>query len=202
MRPDNADTRLILVGGGARSGKSRFAVDLARAIGARRIFIATAEPLDDEMTRRISRHRAERGRDFVTVEEPVDLAGALDNAGGVADADVDVILVDCMTLWVSNLLVRGGAEADLGAAFDGLGAALARRRVPVILVTNEVGFGLVPETPLGRAFRDAIGTLHQRLASRADEIHAAIMGVVMRLHPPPVVVVRPPADEIETETPT
>jgi adenosylcobinamide kinase/adenosylcobinamide-phosphate guanylyltransferase len=179
--------KLILVGGGARSGKSRFAQALAERLGARRTFIATAEALDDEMAARIARHRGERGLSFETVEAPVRLAEALDVCWD--DPEPGVVLVDCLTLWVSNLLVRGVAAGDLAADFDRLEAALARRRAHVVLVSNEVGMGLVPETPLGRAFRDAIGALHQRLAAAADEIYLATMGTVLRLRPGPVELV-------------
>jgi adenosylcobinamide kinase/adenosylcobinamide-phosphate guanylyltransferase len=188
--------RLFVVGGGARSGKSRFALDLALSLGEKRVFIATAEPLDQEMTDRISRHKAERGTAFHTIEEPVLLPETLDHvyagAGRQADATpTEVVLVDCLTLWVSNHLVRGTALGEIRAGFDRLETALGRRRGHVILVTNEVGMGLVPETPLGRAFRDAIGELHQRLARRADEIYAAVMGTVLRLSPGPVQMVSP-----------
>lgn len=178
------ERRLILVGGGARSGKSRFALQLARTLGERRIFIATAEPLDDEMSRRIQYHRIERGGAFHTVEEPVALPEALADAG-----QADAIVVDCLTLWVSNLLVKGVGPVDLIERFQGLETTLQAMHTTVILVTNEVGMGLVPETPLGRQFRDAIGNLHQRLAARADELYAAMMGVVLRLQPAPVAVV-------------
>jgi adenosylcobinamide kinase / adenosylcobinamide-phosphate guanylyltransferase len=189
--PDNLGSRrLILVGGGARSGKSRFALKRALELGVRRIFIATAEALDDEMTDRISRHRAERGVAFETIEEPLALPEALD-----ATAAADVILVDCLTLWVSNLLGRGGGSREIAVAFDDLKAALERRRCHVILVSNEVGMGLVPETPIGRVFRDVIGDLHQRLAARADEVCVAVMGTIVRLRPAPVEVVWP-ADPI------
>jgi adenosylcobinamide kinase / adenosylcobinamide-phosphate guanylyltransferase len=179
--------KLILVGGGARSGKSRFALALAETLGSRRTFIATAEGLDDEMAQRIARHRAERGPRFDTLEVPLQLAQALDACW--RDGAPDVVLVDCLTLWLSNLLVRGGAAGDVAAELDRLQSALARRRAHVVLVSNEVGMGLVPETPLGRAFRDAIGELHQRLAATADEIYLAAMGAVLRLRPGPVEMV-------------
>ena len=179
-----SDRKLILVGGGARSGKSRFALGLASELGQRRIFVATAEALDGEMTERIVRHRAERGPGFETIEEPLQLVETLDRCGG--NSVSDVIVVECLTLWVSNLLLRGAGARELDARFDQLDGALARRRSHVVLVTNEVGMGLVPETPLGRTFRDAIGTLHQRLSATADEIYLAALGTVLRLHPPPV----------------
>jgi adenosylcobinamide kinase/adenosylcobinamide-phosphate guanylyltransferase len=173
--------RVILVGGGARSGKSRFALRRAGELGHRWTFVATAEPLDDEMAERIRRHRAERSSAWTTIEEPRALPEALDATG-----PADVVLVDCLTLWVSNLLVRGDSAAIVTAAFDRLEAALLRRRAHVILVTNEVGMGVVPETPLGRRFRDTIGDLHQRLATRADEIYIAALGTILRLRPGPV----------------
>jgi adenosylcobinamide kinase/adenosylcobinamide-phosphate guanylyltransferase len=172
---------VALIGGGARAGKSAFALAHARRLGARRAFLATAEALDDEMASRIARHRQERGAEFVTVEEPRDLAGALDGLRGF-----DVVVVDCLTLWLSNLLVAGRAAADIQAAVDALAVVVGARRCWTVLVTNEVGLGLVPETPLGRAFRDLAGWAHQRLARDADEIYLCALGVVLRLHPAPV----------------
>lgn len=171
----------MLVGGGARSGKSRFALAHARRLGARRAFVATAEALDEEMRERIDLHRAERGDTFVTVEAPRDLPGALASLSGV-----DVAVVDCLTLWLSNLLVAGAPASVIQEQLDGLVAVLSWRRFHTVLVTNEVGMGLVPETPLGRAFRDLTGRAHQRLARVADEIFLATLGVVLRVHPAPV----------------
>jgi len=191
--PDGTARRppLVVIGGGVRAGKSRFALERARQLGGpRRAFVATAEPLDGEMAERIARHQDERrGGGFITLEEPLDLSAAI----GSAYAAADVVVVDCLTLWVSNHLVRGAGAAALGEAFDGLLAALARRPVPVLLVSNEVGLGLVPETPLGRAFRDQVGLLHQRLAAVADELYAGLMGALLRLRPAPVeaVLVQP-----------
>jgi adenosylcobinamide kinase / adenosylcobinamide-phosphate guanylyltransferase len=181
----------VLVGGGARSGKSRWALERALALGRAGggglgvgLFVATAEASDDEMRARIARHRAERSDRLHTVEAPLELPAALDAAG-----DAPVVLVDCLTLWLSNLLVRGASGEEALARVDALCAAVARRRAPVVLVTNEVGFGLVPETPLGRLFRDVAGLAHQRLAAQADELVVAVMGVVLRLRPGPVAVV-------------
>jgi adenosylcobinamide kinase/adenosylcobinamide-phosphate guanylyltransferase len=178
--------RVVLVGGGARSGKSRWALARATDLGRRRLFVATAEPLDDEMRARISRHRAERGDAFVTVEEPVALAETIARV-----RDQDVVLVDCLTLWISNLLVRGLDVDEVDARVSKLVEVLRASSVHVVLVTNEVGMGLVPETPLGRAFRDATGFAHQRLAAVADEIYAAMMGVILRVSPAPVERVTP-----------
>jgi adenosylcobinamide kinase/adenosylcobinamide-phosphate guanylyltransferase len=173
--------RLVLIGGGARSGKSTFALEYARRLGARRCFIATAQPFDAEMRTRIDRHRAERGAAFDTTEEPVDLPGAIGRAA--ADA---VVLVDCLTLWLSNLLCADVPADEILARVDAVVQAAVARTAPTLIVTNEVGLGLVPEHPLGRAFRDVTGLAHQRLAVKADEIYAALMGVVLRLAPAPL----------------
>jgi adenosylcobinamide kinase / adenosylcobinamide-phosphate guanylyltransferase len=178
--------RLVLVGGGARSGKSRFALARALSLGSNALFVATAEASDDEMRARIAQHRDERGAAFETIEEPVHLPELLARVRGP-----DVILIDCLTLWLSNLLVRGATADQVLGRVDALETALARRQVPVVLVTNEVGMGLVPETPLGRVFRDVTGLAHQRLARAADEIHVAVLGIILRLRPGPVALVDP-----------
>jgi len=172
--------RTILVGGGARSGKSRFALGYARRLGARRVFVATAQGLDEEMRARIAQHREERGADFRTVEVPVELPAAL------LALEADVVVVDCLTLWLSNLLVAGHPQGAIDERIEALVAVLARRRFHALVVTNEVGMGVVPESPLGRAFRDLTGRAHQRLAAVADEIYLAALGLVLRVHPGPV----------------
>jgi adenosylcobinamide kinase/adenosylcobinamide-phosphate guanylyltransferase len=181
----------VLVGGGARSGKSRYALARATAFaqGGAATFIATAEASDVEMTARIARHKEERGAHLrmSTLEAPLELPSALDAARGPAP-----ILVDCLTLWMSNLLVRGASLDEALARVEDLRRAVGRRAGPVVLVTNEVGMGLVPETPLGRAFRDLSGIAHQRLARDADEIHHCVLGMVLRLRPGPVVAETPP----------
>jgi adenosylcobinamide kinase/adenosylcobinamide-phosphate guanylyltransferase len=185
--PGGTEARLVvLIGGGARSGKSQFALARARRLGARRVFVATAQALDGEMTERIAAHARTRGADFRTIEEPLALPEAL-----AAIDDADVVVIDCLTLWLSNLLLRGDTEAQVAARVDALGAALARRRFHALLVTNEVGLGIVPEAPLGRLFRDVAGRAHQRLAAIADEIHLAILGTILRLRPEPLAVAPP-----------
>jgi adenosylcobinamide kinase/adenosylcobinamide-phosphate guanylyltransferase len=178
--------QIILVGGGVRSGKSTFALLRARELGERRVLVATAQAHDDEMAARIAAHRRERGDAFVTVEEPYDLAGVL-----AAPPPADVLVVDCLTLWLSNHLCRDDDEARLRATIDALVASLAARRAPVVLVTNEVGMGVVPESALGRRFRDLAGLLHQRIATLADELYVGTMGCVLRLRPGPVEVAWP-----------
>jgi adenosylcobinamide kinase / adenosylcobinamide-phosphate guanylyltransferase len=203
VKPPGVTPPFVLVGGGARSGKSRWALERALSLGSSGLssglfsglFVATAEASDDEMRARIARHREERDARWRTVEAPFELPAALDAAfAGPGDGVdvVDVVVVDCLTLWLSNLLVRGASAEEALGRVDELGAALARRRVPVILVTNEVGMGLVPESPLGRLFRDVAGLAHQRLARQADELVVAVMGVLLRLRPGPVALVDGP----------
>lgn len=177
--------KLIVVGGGVRSGKSAFALELARGLGARRAFIATAQAFDDEMRERIARHVEERGREFETHEVPLDLASAL------ARLESDVVVIDCLTLWLSNLLLAEPVPTTdaLEHAIDALVVAIERRRSHVIVVTNEVGMGVVPESALGRLFRDLAGRAHQRLCARADEIYLGMLGCMLRLRPEPLALV-------------
>ncbi|MEM1105551.1 MAG: bifunctional adenosylcobinamide kinase/adenosylcobinamide-phosphate guanylyltransferase [Pseudomonadota bacterium] len=160
--------------GGARSGKSARALARAEAAGTRRLFIATAEALDAEMADRIARHRAERGAGWTTLEAPLDLAPALQAAGGSAD----VCLIDCLTLWLSNLMHHG---RDVAAETEALCTAVACAPVPILMVSNEVGLGLVPETPLGRAFRDAQGRLNQAAAQVCGRVEFVAAGLPIAL---------------------
>ncbi|MCX7644548.1 MAG: bifunctional adenosylcobinamide kinase/adenosylcobinamide-phosphate guanylyltransferase [Rhodobacteraceae bacterium] len=164
--------RLSLVLGGARSGKSRLAEALAALAPGPRSYIATAEPGDAEMAARIARHRADRaGGGWVTLEAPHDLAGALAAARGV-------VLIDCLTLWLSNRMLAGAdPEAEAGALL----AVLAAHPGPVVAVSNEVGWSIVPENALARAFRDAQGRLNQALAAEAGLVVAAIAGLPLAL---------------------
>ncbi len=170
----------ILIGGGARSGKSTFALTRARRMGARRVFVATAERCDDEMSRRIDVHAKDRGGDFRTVEAPFDIVSAIDGL------EADVVVVDCLTLWLANLLLRGEGEDEMLRRVGALAALLRAKPFHSIVVTNEVGLGIVPETPLGRAFRDLAGRAHQALAKTADEVYFGAMGLMIRLRPAPV----------------
>jgi len=171
----------ILIGGGVRSGKSAFALARARRLGRRRVFLATARALDAEMHDRIARHRAERGDDFTMIEEPLALVTTLGRLH-----DVDVVVVDCLTLWLSNLLWRGDDEAAILAQVDALAGTLRQAPFTSLLVTNEVGMGVHPETTLGRTFRDLAGRAHQRLARDAAEVYFAALGMLLRLRPAPV----------------
>jgi adenosylcobinamide kinase/adenosylcobinamide-phosphate guanylyltransferase len=178
--------RVIVVGGGVRSGKSAFALDRARALGERRGFVATAQALDGEMAARIADHVRTRGADFQTIEEPIALPERL-----AALRELDVVVVDCLTLWLSNLLVHGAPAAHIAARVGDLVRAVERRPHHTIVVTNEVGMGVVPESPLGRAFRDVAGLAHQRLAAVAGELYLAALGVIVRLRPAPITVEPP-----------
>jgi adenosylcobinamide kinase / adenosylcobinamide-phosphate guanylyltransferase len=175
----HAAARLTLVLGGARSGKSRHAEALARETGLKRVYVATAQAFDDEMRERISRHQVDRSGDgWTTVEEPFDLALALAGASGPET----VVLVDCLTLWLSNLMLT---DRDIERGCDALLAALGATKGPVILVSNEVGLGIVPETPLGRRFRDAQGRLNQHVARIADRVIFVAAGLPLILKPSP-----------------
>jgi len=170
-------THLIL--GGARSGKSRLAETLALQSGLEVVVIATGQALDDEMAERIARHQADRPAAFLTVEEPLALADAL--CAHVRSSRC--LVVDCLTLWVSNLLMAEleGDEGGLEREVVKLLAALASVSSPVLLVANEVGLGLVPETPLGRRFRDEAGRLNQRVAACCEAVTFVAAGLPMKL---------------------
>jgi adenosylcobinamide kinase/adenosylcobinamide-phosphate guanylyltransferase len=161
--------RLTLVLGGARSGKSRHAESIVATVPPPWIYVATGEARDDEMATRIAAHRARRGAEWRTIEAPRDIAGVLVDApaGGA-------VLVDCLTLWLSNLML---ADADIDAECDRLDDALARATRPVVLVSNEVGFGIVPDNALARSFRDAQGRLNQRVAAQADRVVLMVAGL-------------------------
>jgi len=164
----------LFVIGGARSGKSRYAQARAEASGLARLFVATAQAFDEEMRDRIARHQADRATGWTTIEAPVDLAGTI-----AREAAPDrVLLIDCLTLWITNLLL---ADHDIGAATDGLIAAMAQAAGPLILVSNEVGWGIVPDNALARRFRDEAGFVNQRVAAQAGEVHLIAAGLPLRL---------------------
>jgi adenosylcobinamide kinase / adenosylcobinamide-phosphate guanylyltransferase len=162
------ETTLVL--GGARSGKSAFAERLVGDSGLARIYLATATADDDEMKTRIAHHRTSRGKGWITVEEPLALVDALTREATHGHA----VLVDCLTLWLSNLML---AEADIDTEIADLEQTLAAVTVPVVLVANEVGYGIVPDYPLGRRFRDLQGLLNQRIAARADRVVLVVAGL-------------------------
>jgi adenosylcobinamide kinase/adenosylcobinamide-phosphate guanylyltransferase len=163
---------IVLIGGGSRSGKSTKALEIARSRGRRLGFIATADAFDDEMHERIGAHQRERGPDFTTIEERAELAAAIERHS----AEFDAIIVDCLTIWLSNLMLDG-AEPRTGEL---IAAALAGP-AQVIFVTNEVGCGIVPDNELGRRFRDEAGRLNQRVAEAASEVYWMIFGCALRV---------------------
>jgi adenosylcobinamide kinase / adenosylcobinamide-phosphate guanylyltransferase len=167
-----SDVTLVL--GGARSGKSRHAEGLVTATGLNRIYVATAQAFDTEMEQRIAKHRADRGGGWMTVDAPLDLAGAI-SAHGVSG---NAVLVDCLTLWLTNLLMD---ERSIEAEYDGLEAAIGAASAPLVLVSNEVGLGIVPDNALARAFRDHAGRLHQRIAQKATNVHFIAAGLPLVL---------------------
>ena len=163
---------VTLVLGGARSGKSRFAEGLLAERSGRRLYLATAEAGDPEMAARIERHRENRGGGWRVVEAPLDIAPA------IAAAGKDALLLDCLTLWLSNLMAAG---RDVEKATEDLCEALTKALAPVVLVSNEVGLGIVPDNALAREFRDRAGRLNQRVAAAADRVYFIAAGLPLIL---------------------
>jgi len=166
--------QIILVTGGARSGKSKYAEQRAQELGGRRLYIATAEAKDDEMAQRITEHKKRRGNDWATIEEPVELSSVLLAQRGRTDC----ALVDCLTIWLSNLLLHRDAEYA-GEQVEQLVENLPRLDFHVVFVTNEIGWGIVPDNALARQFRDLAGRANQRIAESAHEVVLTVAGVPM-----------------------
>jgi len=170
-----------LVVGGCRSGKSRYALELAeRGFGARKVFMATCVPADGEMRCRVERHQAERGPSWTTVESPVRIAEDLLYYSNRADG----IIVDCLTLWVSNLMMEDPDLDAVACRVRMLTDALRQTRCPVVLVSNEVGAGIVPENALARRFRDAAGFVNQQVARCADTVVWMVAGIPVTVKQP------------------
>lgn len=165
-------TRLVL--GGARSGKSAYAQRRCEDLGRSRVYIATAQAGDEEMADRISRHRADRGTGWTTIEEPIDLLKAIRQAARHADA----ILVDCLTLWLSNLMLE---DHPIAVARAELAEAVRQVKVPLVLIANEVGMSIVPDNALARRFRDEAGWLNQEIAAAAQEVVLVTAGLPLCL---------------------
>jgi adenosylcobinamide kinase/adenosylcobinamide-phosphate guanylyltransferase len=170
--------RITLITGGARSGKSAYALKLASdRAGVRQVYVATGEASDDEMAARIARHKAERPADFATVEEPVRLASALQDLGSRAE----VVIIDSLTLWVSNLLQIYPAEEAFRQECLTLVQVLAAAPFDSIVVTDEVGSGIVPENVVARRFRDRLGLTNQSIARAADEVFLLVSGYPLKV---------------------
>jgi len=186
---------LHLVTGGARSGKSRYAQEAAEAVEGPLCFVATAQAFDADMTARIQRHRLDRGPRWRTIEEPVALAACVQALPGSAAS----VTIDCLTLWISNLLcapeaapnaaahladdhaTAAAADEAIGQQIDELAAALAQVTVPTWVVTNEVGLGLVPGDPLSRRYRDLLGRANQRVAAVSGRVTLLVAGLPLRV---------------------
>jgi adenosylcobinamide kinase/adenosylcobinamide-phosphate guanylyltransferase len=170
---------VTLITGGARSGKSNHAIALATADSgaARRFFLATAEGRDDEMRARIAHHRRSRPAEFQTIEEPLDLCAAL----GSLERRADVVVVDCLTLWVSNLMGRGLVDDSILADGDALAMVLRHASFSAMVVTDEVGWGVVPDNAVARRFRDLLGWVNQKIADVADSVILMTAGCPLRL---------------------
>jgi len=173
-----ADFRVALVLGGARSGKSRYGLSLAERFPAPRLFLATGEARDEEMVARITAHQAERGPGWETREEPMELPEAVRDGQGRYGA----ILVDCLTMWLANLMLRDDIAAEeIKAAGQQLLAVIDRSVTPTIFISNEVGLGIVPESPLARKYRDWLGWLHQQVALAADLVVLVVAGLPLTI---------------------
>lgn len=166
--------RIVLILGGARSGKSAFAESLIDQSGLTKCYLATGQVFDDEMARRVGDHKARRGPEWELAEEPLDLCGAL-----ALTASTDrAVLIDCLTLWVTNLMM---AECDQASEANALVSGLALLPGTIVLVSNEVGQGIVPDNAMARAFRDHAGLLHQKVAAVADEVYFMTAGLPQKL---------------------
>jgi adenosylcobinamide kinase / adenosylcobinamide-phosphate guanylyltransferase len=177
--------RSDLVLGGVRSGKSRQALRIAALMPkrSRGAFLATARAFDGDMEARIARHRAERPAGWSTLEEPYEIVAACSSLAG----KVDVVVLDCVTLWVANLMLRGDEEKAVLEAADALAGFVAERRFSLIIVSNEVGAGVHPPTEIGLRFRDALGGVNQRIAAAADRVSYMVAGLPVTIKdvPPP-----------------
>ncbi len=171
-----------LVLGGARSGKSRYALEQARQIGGSVAVVATARALDPDMAERIARHRAERPAGWTTLEDPRDIVAAARRAA----ASHDLLVIECVTVWVANLMERGDDDTAVLAAADDLAKLMRERLASFIIVSNEVGAGVHPPTALGRRFGDLLGFVNQRLAAAADRVTLMVAGIPMTVKDTPL----------------
>ncbi|MFN3478822.1 MAG: bifunctional adenosylcobinamide kinase/adenosylcobinamide-phosphate guanylyltransferase [Thermodesulfovibrionales bacterium] len=187
--------RVIFITGGARSGKSSFALKMATELPGKKVYIATAEPLDEEMRERIKRHKEERGEEWLTIEEPLKIAGLLRELKG----RYDVLLLDCLTLWLSNMMLAKEVQGSMFNVQDRKGiseeieefittlkdfiapSVLNAQSSALVVVSNEVGMGIVPEKEVARRFRDLAGLLNQKVAEIADEVYLVISGIPLKI---------------------
>ncbi|OGF44642.1 MAG: bifunctional adenosylcobinamide kinase/adenosylcobinamide-phosphate guanylyltransferase [Candidatus Firestonebacteria bacterium RIFOXYC2_FULL_39_67] len=168
---------LTFITGGARSGKSSFAEELAVKSAKDRVYIATMQGLDEEMKKRIKRHKKQRGEGWCTVEEPLDLLKSVKSG----DKKNRVILIDCLTLWVSNRMMKGEKEKEILTSAEEIAKYCAGAKAEVIAVSNEVGMGLVPDNKLGRDFRDIQGRVNRIFAERAAKVFFLVSGIPLEV---------------------
>jgi adenosylcobinamide kinase/adenosylcobinamide-phosphate guanylyltransferase len=171
------DKKLILITGGCRSGKSQFALDYANRHFHKKLYLATCEALDEEMAKRIEDHRKRRGLDWHTVEEPIKIAEVIKQHQN----DTEVILLDCVTLWLSNLLMRQESDHEIMNEVSRLMDTVKQGQTSFIFVSNEVGMGIVPVEPLGRRFRDLSGMANQKIAEAAQTVIFMVSGITIFL---------------------
>ncbi|MBI3753746.1 MAG: bifunctional adenosylcobinamide kinase/adenosylcobinamide-phosphate guanylyltransferase [Deltaproteobacteria bacterium] len=175
------NSKLIFILGGARSGKSAYALKLAESIAGERLYLATAEALDKEMAERIKKHKKERGNNWTTIEEPMRIADVI-----AKDKKHAVILLDCLTLWLSNLITNyelriTNLDSQIAKQIASLISACKKTKANIIVVSNEVGLGIVPDNPLARRFRDIAGIANQKMAEAADEVYFVVSRIGMRI---------------------
>lgn len=166
--------KIIFVTGGARSGKSGFALNMADAVSVKKAYIATAESMDSEMSERIKKHKEARGKEWDTFEEPVKISALIKSL----DEKYDVLLIDCLTLWLSNMML---ADKNVEEEMKVFCSSLLKVRCSLIIVSNEVGMGIVPENKLARQFRDLSGMLNQKIAEISDEVYLLTAGIPIKI---------------------
>lgn len=166
-------SKLVLITGGVRSGKSKMAVDLAEKSGKPVVFLATCQPLDEEMQRRVAKHKQDRPESWQTVEEPIEIEKV------IAGATEKLVVLDCLTLWITNLVMAGLDQKQIMSKLETLLAFIKSGVFEVIIVTNEIGWGIVPDNQMAREFRDIVGFAHQKIAAQADEVYMTVCGIPM-----------------------
>lgn len=168
--------RLIFITGAVRSGKSSFAIKLAKESNKQIVFLASCNPLDEEMKKRVKRHRQQRPKTWKTVEEPIEVAAVIEKA-----KKNQLIIFDCLTLWISNILLKDQKQTLIKKRIIGLIEVLKHTPATVLVVSNEVGWGVVPENKLARSFRDIVGITHQQIAKVSDEVYLIVAGQQLKL---------------------
>ena len=169
--------KVILITGGCRSGKSRYALNYADQHFSKKLYLATCEVLDEEMARRVENHKKMRGREWQTVEEPIEIIDKIRQYGN----EVEVVLMDCLTLWLSNLLLKWDDDSKIMEEIDRFTHTIKGSQTSLILVSNEVGMGIVPADPLSRRFRDLTGIANQKIAEMADTVIFMVSGIPLFL---------------------